>query len=156
MAIKLNMSKAYGRVEWNFIMAMLDKLGFISKVVDFIMECVKSVKYNKRVWVDRPRERNSSRRSSFILFVSYLYGRPISYYSPKRAKQTNKEYPGCKRSSCFVPYIFLRTIYISIAKKLVIQPLQLLACLTFMRELPDKRLMLPNLLSFLVDMLVGK
>lgn len=45
MAIKLDMSKAYDRVEWDFLQAMLHKLGFSEQLIDMIMKCVSSVSY---------------------------------------------------------------------------------------------------------------
>ena len=43
-AVKADMSKAYDRGEWNFLAAMLCKLGFKQHWVDLIMKCVTSVK----------------------------------------------------------------------------------------------------------------
>ena len=45
LAIKTDMSKAYDRVEWPFIEAMLLKLGFTQRWVSRIMSCITSVQY---------------------------------------------------------------------------------------------------------------
>lgn len=42
---KLDMSKAYERVEWGFLQGMMVKMGFNQKWVDLIMECISSVSY---------------------------------------------------------------------------------------------------------------
>ena len=41
-AIKLDMSKAYDRVEWCFLEAKLCKLGFMREWIDLIMKCVRT------------------------------------------------------------------------------------------------------------------
>lgn len=46
MAVKHDMSKAYDRVEWSFVEAVMRKLGFDSDWVAFLMNCVKTVAYS--------------------------------------------------------------------------------------------------------------
>jgi hypothetical protein len=45
MALKLDMSKAYDWVEWNFLEAITRKIGFSDKWVQLTMTCVRTVTY---------------------------------------------------------------------------------------------------------------
>ena len=47
-AVKLDMHKAYDRVEWDFLESILLRLGFNPVVVDLLMACVRSVSYKVR------------------------------------------------------------------------------------------------------------
>lgn len=46
MAVKTDISKAYDRIEWNFLEAVLRKKGFASQWIKWIMECVKTVSFS--------------------------------------------------------------------------------------------------------------
>lgn len=46
MALKLDVSKAYDRIEWVFLKRVMLKLGFTSTLVELILMCVSSVSYS--------------------------------------------------------------------------------------------------------------
>lgn len=45
MAVKIDMSKAYDRIEWDFVLEIMLKMGFATKWIDSLMNCMSTVSY---------------------------------------------------------------------------------------------------------------
>lgn len=70
MAIKIDMSKAYDRVEWDMIISMMERIDFNQKWKIKIKECISSVSYKVLI--------NGSLRQEILPFRGLRQGDPIS------------------------------------------------------------------------------
>ncbi|GMI90334.1 hypothetical protein HRI_002702700 [Hibiscus trionum] len=71
-ALKVDLSKAYDRVEWSFLEGMLLKLGFAEGWVRLIMKCVRTVSYSVCM--------NGCNGSRFYPSRGIMQGDPLSPY----------------------------------------------------------------------------
>jgi hypothetical protein len=70
--VKLDMMKAYDRVEWPFLQAIMQKLGFPPRIVGLVMQCVRSVQFSVKV--------NGNLLDPFNLSRGLRQGYPMSPY----------------------------------------------------------------------------
>ncbi|KAA3469290.1 reverse transcriptase [Gossypium australe] len=81
-ALKLDMNKAYNRVEWDFLKQMMLKMGFSNRWVNILLHCVRSVTYlvtmNREVGRQFSPRRGLRQGDPFSLYLFLIYCEGLS------------------------------------------------------------------------------
>ncbi|KAA3485964.1 reverse transcriptase [Gossypium australe] len=100
MAIKLDMSKAYDRVEWIFFKKMMERMRFELRWINLIMQCISTVSYsiilNRQIGNNFYPSRGLQQGNPLSPFLFLICG--VSLSSLMRLAQREEHFRGVKAS----------------------------------------------------------
>ncbi|KAA3472243.1 reverse transcriptase [Gossypium australe] len=100
MAVKLDMSKAYDRVEWTFLEKMMDRMGFELGWINLVMRCISTVSYavilNRQIGNNFYPSRGLRQGDPLSPFLFLICGEGLS--SLMRLAQSEENFRGVKAS----------------------------------------------------------
>ncbi|KAL5567326.1 hypothetical protein UlMin_030490 [Ulmus minor] len=73
LALKLDMAKAYDRVEWSFIRGVMNKLGFSEGWINKVMACVTSIYYSLLINGEKVGQLQGMQCGNFGPTISHLF-----------------------------------------------------------------------------------
>lgn len=82
VAVKIDISKAYDRLEWSFIQCVLERLGFCHTWINWMMQCITSVSYsfllNNKVVGNVTPQRGIHLGEPFFPYIFIICGEVLS------------------------------------------------------------------------------
>nr|XP_027093667.1 uncharacterized protein LOC113714070 [Coffea arabica] len=126
MAVQLDMSKAYDRVEWDFLHSIMSKMGFCERWINWIMNCIRTVSFSFNINGDSQDRRISgikiSRQGTTVTHLffaddSLIFCKASSQEAQELMKilksyeQASGQMINLDKSSAFFGYVKISALY---------------------------------------------
>ena len=90
LALKLDISKAYDRVEWQFLQSILEKMGFLASWIERLMSCVTTPSFSILVNGKSYSMIHPPRRSDITILIPLVCRRPYCIVKKSRIKREDQ------------------------------------------------------------------